>query len=94
MHNQAKILKRLQIPQEDCKNKDLLFYFKLQEQIRRRARDFDKSRTGAQENRGQTTDESFNGLMVEMQGVQKAPREAHHTHPRESSRYRGRDMRL
>ena len=38
MHNQAKILKRLQIPQEDCKNKDLLFYYKLQENIQSKLR--------------------------------------------------------
>ncbi len=42
MHNQAKILKRLQIPQDDCKNKDLLFYFKLQEKIHNKFRETQK----------------------------------------------------
>ena len=60
MHNQAKILKRLQIPQEDCKNKDLLFYFKLQERIRNKLKDAQKDRNGG---RDQTKDESFNSLM-------------------------------
>jgi len=55
MHNQAKILKRLQIPQEDCKNKDLLFYFKLQKKIR--------VKMDLNSGKDQTKDESFNSLM-------------------------------
>ena len=60
MHNQAKILKRLQIPQEDCKDKDLLFYFKLQEQIRNKLKNAQRNQL---DDRDQTKDESFNSLM-------------------------------
>ena len=35
LHNQAKILKRLHIPLDDCKDKDLLFYKKIKERIHR-----------------------------------------------------------
>ena len=72
LHNQAKILKKLQIPQDDCRDKNLLFYQKIRERIHTKLKEDDALRNGTLNGRGQTKDESFNSLM-EMQDLKRAP---------------------
>ena len=95
LHNQAKILKRLQIPQDDCRDKDLLFYKKIKERIHRKLIEASSPKGGQLNGRGHTKDESFDTLM-ELQDLKKRPHEmppraGHNGHQGRQNGYKGHD---